>query len=87
MQRPSNSALSTTGSSIDVEKEEKKNDGKSLMQGIRKRFEGLMDANKNVKVDEDILKALIMDEINIYVNRLKLDQVLRSHILLSVAQK
>lgn len=57
------------------------------MKGIRKKFEGLIDANKNIKVDEDCLKAIIMDEINIYVSRLKIDQVLRCHILLSVAQK
>lgn len=57
------------------------------MSGIKKRFEGLMDVGKNPKIDEDSLKALIMDEINTYVARLRLDQTTRSRVIVETAKR
>lgn len=84
-------ALSTqstsANSSTDIERDEKKTEGKSLMQGIRKKLEVLMETNKSPKIDEDSLKALIMDEVNTYVSRLKLDQRTRAYVLVDIAKK
>ena len=71
-------------SNNESDKEEK---GKSLMHGIKKRFEGLMDVGKNPKIDEDSLKALIMDEINTYVARLRLDQTTRARVIVETAKR
>jgi len=74
----------SVNSNNENEKEEK---SKSFMHGFKKKFEGLMDVNKNPKIDEDSLKALIMDEINTYVARLKLDQTTRSRVILETAKR
>jgi len=73
--------------SNDLDRDERKNEGKNFMQGIRKKLEVLIETNKNPKIDEDSLKALIMDEVNTYVSRLKLDQRTRSYVLVDVAKK
>jgi len=81
------STQSTMNTMSDLDKDEKKSEGKGLMQGIRKKLEVLMETNKSPKIDEDSLKALIMDEVNTYVSRLKLDSKTRSYVLVDIAKK
>ena len=57
------------------------------MQGLKKKFDSFMDQPKNMKIDEDSLKALVMDEINMYVSRLRVEQGSRSKVIMHVAKK
>lgn len=74
-------------SSNENDREEKKNEGKSIMQGLKKRFDSFMDQPKNVKIDEDSIKALVMDEMNMYISRLRVEQCSRSKVIMHVAKK
>jgi hypothetical protein len=85
-QRISRDSLSSS-SNGESDKDEKKPESKNPFKDIKRKFEVLLDSNKNNKTGDDPLKAIIIDEINGYMSKLKFNQNLRSQILLEVAKK
>lgn len=79
--------ISSDNSIGDSDKEEKKVESKNPFRDIRKKFEGLLDQNKNAKAGDDSVKAIIIEEISKYVYKMKFSQGLRSQILTEVIKK